>query len=53
MSTVIHMISIAINDQLINFKILHILCLPLLPYMMVAKKVGQMRDTFEKVKKKY
>ena len=53
MSTVTLMISIVINDQLIIFKIFDILCLPLLPYMMAAKKVDQMGDTFEKVKNKY
>ena len=53
MSTVTLMISIVINDQLIIFKTFDVLCLPLLPYMMVAQKVSQMRDTFEKVKKKY
>ena len=53
MSTVTHMISIVVNDQLKIFKIFDILCLPLVPYMMVTKKVDQMRDTFEKVKKKY
>ena len=47
------MISIVVNDQLKLFKIFDSLCLPLLPYMMVAKNVGQMRDTFEKVKNKY
>ena len=39
MSTVTHMISIVVNDQLKIFKIFDILCLPLLPYMMVAKKL--------------
>ncbi len=51
MSTVTHMISIVVNDQLKIFKIFDTLCLPLLPYMMLAKKVCQMRNTFKKVKK--
>ena len=46
-----HMISIVVNDQLKTVKIFDTLCLPLLPIMTHAKKVDQMRDTFEKVKK--
>ena len=38
MTTVTHMISIVVNDQLKIFKIFNTLCLPLLPYMMVTKK---------------
>ena len=48
-----HMISIVVNDQFKTVKIFDTLCLPLLPDMTHAKKVDQMRDTFEKVKKKY
>ena len=46
-----HMISIVVSDQLKTDKIFDTLCLPLLPIMTHAKKVDQMRDTFEKVKK--
>ena len=53
MSTVTHMISIVVNDQLKIFKIFDILCFPLFPYMMMTQKVSQMRDTSEKVEKKY
>ena len=53
MSTVNHVISIVVNDQLTSFKIFDTLYFPLLPFMMLAKKVDQMRDTFEKVKKSY
>ena len=46
-----HMISIVVNDQFKTVKIFDTLCLPLLPDMTQAKKVDQMPDTFEKVKK--
>ena len=48
-----HMISIVVNDQLKTVKNFDTLCLPLLPDMTHAKKVDQMRDTFEKVKRLY
>ena len=48
-----HMISIVVNDQLKTDKIVDTLCPQLLPDMTHAKKVDQMRDTFEKVKIKY
>ena len=48
-----HMIPILVNDHLQIVWIFDTLCLPLLPDMMRPNKVGQMRDTFEKVKIKY
>ena len=49
----VHMISIVSNDHLRFSRFLEALCVPLIRYMMLAKKVSQMRETFEKVKKKY
>ena len=45
------MIPILVNDQLQIVLIFHTLCLPLLAGITQAKKVDQMCETFEKVKK--
>ena len=53
-TTAPHVISIFADDQLKVFKKKYALCLPLLPYIMMAtRKDSQMRDTSEKVTKKY
>ena len=48
-----HMMIIVLSVEFKTVKTLSALCLPLLPDMTHAKKLAQMHDTFEKMKKLY